>query len=148
MRRQKSVALYIESVRNGRAFMDALAECSRRKPVLVIKAGRTTAGTRATASHTGSMAGSDAVYDAAIRASGAIRVRTVDEMLDLCEGWMFTPPIQGNRVAIITNSGGPGVLAADLAEELGLSVAEPSPQDQAQLRTFLPGHCSLKIQST
>ncbi len=140
----KVVALYIESVTNGRAFMDALAECSRRKPVLVIKAGRTSAGTRATASHTGSMAGSDAVYSAAIRASGALRVRTVDALLDICEGFTRLPHLSGKKIIIVTNSGGPGVLTADHAEELGLNVAEPGPELQAQLRTFLPGHCSLK----
>lgn len=140
----KVVALYIESVTNGRAFMDALAECSRRKPVLVIKAGRTSAGTRATASHTGSMAGSDAVYDAAIRTSGAIRVRTVEEMLDVCEGFIQIPRLNGKKIIIITNSGGPGVLTADHAEEIGLSVTEPKPDLQLKLRSFLPGHCSLK----
>ncbi|MFA5837254.1 MAG: acetate--CoA ligase family protein [Bellilinea sp.] len=140
----KVVALYIESVANGRAFMDALAECSRRKPVLVIKAGRTAAGTRATASHTGSMAGSDAVYAAAIRASGALRVRTVDALLDVCEGFTRIPHLDGKKIIIVTNSGGPGVLTADHAEELGLSVAEPDSDLQSQLRAFLPGHCSLK----
>ncbi|MDR3573159.1 MAG: acetate--CoA ligase family protein [Anaerolineaceae bacterium] len=140
----KVVAVYIESVTDGRAFMDALSECARRKPVLVIKAGRTSVGRRATASHTGSMAGSDAVYDAAIRASGAIRVRSVEALMDVCEGFSQTPPVGGKKLLIVTNSGGPGVLAADLAEELGLNVAEPSAELQTQLRTFLPGHCSLK----
>lgn len=140
----KVIALYIESVANGRAFMNALAECSLRKPVLVIKAGRTSAGTRATASHTGSMAGSDAVYDAAIRASSAIRVRTVDALLDICEGFTRISHLNGKKIIIVTNSGGPGVLTADHAEEIGLSVAEPGPDLKSQLRTFLPGHCSLK----
>ncbi|MCX6054845.1 MAG: acetate--CoA ligase family protein [Chloroflexi bacterium] len=140
----KVVALYLESVANGRTFMNALAECSRRKPVIVIKAGRTSAGTRATASHTGSMAGSDAVYDAAIRASGAIRVGTVDAMLDICKGFIQIPHLSGKKIVIVTNSGGPGVLTADHAEEIGLSITEPGPDLQSQLRTFLPGHCSLK----
>ena len=140
----KVVALYIESVKDGRAFMEALSECARRKPVLVIKAGRTSVGRRATASHTGSMAGSDAVYDAAILASGAIRVRSVEALMDLCEGFTLTPPVCGKRLLIVTNSGGPGVLTADLAEEIGFNVAEPSAELQAELRTFLPGHCSLK----
>jgi acetate---CoA ligase (ADP-forming) len=140
----KVVALYIESVTNGRAFMNALTECARRKPVLVIKAGRTSAGTRATASHTGSMAGSDAVYDAAIKASGAIRVATVDALLDICAGFTHISQLNGKKIVIITNSGGPGVLTADHAEELGLNVAEPSPELKSRLRAFLPGHCSLK----
>jgi acyl-CoA synthetase (NDP forming) len=140
----KVVALYIESVRDGRAFLEALSECASRKPVLVIKAGRTLAGTRATASHTGSMAGSDAVYDAAIRVSGAVRVKSVEALLDLCEGFIYTPCVKGKKVIVITNSGGPGVLSADHAEEIGLNISEPGAKLQAELRTFLPGHCSLK----
>ncbi|NPV85361.1 MAG: acetate--CoA ligase family protein [Anaerolineae bacterium] len=138
------IALYIESVSDGRALMRALRVCSRKKPVVVIKSGRTAAGTRATASHTGSMAGSDAVYEAAIRASGAVRVRSVEELLDLCEGFISAPPVRGKRLAIVTNSGGPGVLAADRAEELGLLVDEPSASLQQEMRVYLPPNCSLK----
>ena len=140
----KVVAVYIESVRDGRAFMDALAACSAVKPVVVIKSGRTSAGKRATASHTGSMAGADAVYDTAIEQAGAIRVKTVEEMLDVCNGFVSLPPIRGKRVIIVTNSGGPGVLAADHAEESGMQINEPSESVKEALRTFLPGHCSLR----
>ena len=124
--------------------MDALAACCRAKPVVVIKAGRTGVGKRATASHTGSMAGSDAVYDAAIRQAGAIRVRSVDDLIDQCIAFSSLPPARGRRLLIVTNSGGPGVLAADQAEEAGLEVGEPSPAAQELLRQFLPAHCSLK----
>ncbi len=141
----KVVTVYIESVRNGRAFMEALAECAAAKPVIVIKAGRTDAGRRATASHTGSMAGSDAVYDAAIRACGALRVTGVEEMLDLCRAFVAVPSLpDGRRVAIVTNSGGPGVLAADRAAELGLEIPEPSPALKETLREFLPPIASLR----
>ena len=138
------VAVYIESVSDGRALMRALRACSRKKPVVVIKSGRTAAGTRATASHTGSMAGSDAVYEAAIRSSGAVRVRSVEELLDLCEGFISAPPVQGKRLAIVTNSGGPGVLVADRAEEVGLLVDEPGAGLQQEMRAYLPPNCSLK----
>lgn len=138
------VALYVESVSDGRAFMDALDGCSRVKPVVIIKAGRTLVGQRATASHTGAMAGSDAVYEAAIRQCGAMRVRSVDEMLDLCAGFASLPAVRGRRLAIVTNSGGPGVLAADRAEEAGLQVGEPSPEARARLREFLPAHASIR----
>ncbi len=111
--------------------------------MVVIKAGRTGSGQRATLSHTGSLAGSDRVYDAAIRQCGAIRVRTVEEMLDLCLGFTGLPPVRGRRVVIVTNSGGPGVLAADQAEEAGLEVAEPSPSLREHLASFLPPHCAL-----
>ena len=124
----KVVGLYIESVTDGREFMQAARECADRKPVIVIKAGRTQSGQRATLSHTGSMAGADIVYDAALRQCGAIRVHTIEEMFDLCKAFLYVPPLKGDRVAIVTNSGGPGVLAADRAEEVGLDVAAPSPE--------------------
>ena len=137
-------ALYIESVAAGRAFLDAVREFTRHKPLVVIKSGRSQSGQRATLSHTGSMAGSDAVYDTALRSCGAIRVRTVEEMFDLCKGFVSLPPIKGRRVAIVTNSGGPGVLAADRAEEVGLEISEPSPRLRERLRQFLPAHCALR----
>ncbi|MDY7076209.1 MAG: acetate--CoA ligase family protein [Chloroflexota bacterium] len=140
----KVVALYIESVTDGRVFMRAVRECTQHKPVIVIKAGRTRSGRRATLSHTGSMAGADAVYDAALRQCGAIRVHTIEEMFDLCKGFTNVPPPKGYRIAIVTNSGGPGVLAADRAEEAGLKVAEPSPALKKKLSGFLPAHCALK----
>jgi len=137
------VALYIESASDGQEFMQVMRECTARKPVVVIKAGRTQSGRRATLSHTGSMAGSDAVYDAALRQCGAIRVHTIEEMFDLCKALAHVPPLKGKRVAIVTNSGGPGVLAADRAEEVGLDVAEPSAAAKEEL-AFLPPQCALK----
>ena len=140
------VALYIESASSGREFMQAVGECAcaARKPVVVIKSGRTGSGQRAALSHTGSMAGADAVYDAALRQCGAIRVHTIEELFDLCKGLLYLPPVRGRRVAIVTNSGGPGVLAADRAEEIGLDVAEPGPTTKKKLSEFLPAHCALK----
>jgi len=138
------VALYIESASGGREFMRALRGCTARKPVIVIKAGRTQSGRRATLSHTGSLAGADAVYDAALRQCGAIRVRTIEEMFDLCKAFVHVPRLRGRRVAIVTNSGGPGVLAADRAEEAGLDVAEPGPATKEKLAEFLPAHCAFK----
>ncbi|MGD2176676.1 MAG: acetate--CoA ligase family protein [Anaerolineae bacterium] len=146
----EAVALYIESTSDGRAFMEAVSACTRRKPVVVIKAGRTRAGKRATLSHTGSMAGADAVYDTALKQCGAIRVQTIEEMFDFCKAFAgvransSVPISTGRRIAIVTNSGGPGVLAADRAEEMGLNVAEPSPALREALRGFLPTHCPLK----
>lgn len=161
----KVVALYIESTDDGRAFMEAVRACTRNKPVVVIKAGRTGAGQRATLSHTGSMAGADAVYDAALAQCGAIRVHSVEEMFDFCKAYSslnahaLSKPHTGDRrgrrpgrprdgrrlrIGIVTNSGGPGVLAADRAEEVGLDVAEPSAAVQEALRDFLPGHCALR----
>ncbi|MEA3376491.1 MAG: acetate--CoA ligase family protein [Chloroflexota bacterium] len=147
------VALYIESTGDGRAFMEAVHACAQQKPVVAIKAGRTRAGQRATLSHTGSMAGADAVYEAALGQCGAIRVHTVEEMFDFCKVMTGVRGVErltgrgdgtASRVAIVTNSGGPGVLAADRAEEMGLEVAEPGPAVRSALREFLPGHCALR----
>jgi acyl-CoA synthetase (NDP forming) len=140
----EAVGLYIETVTDGRAFMQAVRGCTRHKPVIVIKAGRTRSGQRAALSHTGSMAGADAVYDAALRQCGAIRVQSIEELFDLCKAFLHVPRWGGRRVAIVTNSGGPGVLAADRAEEVGLDVAEPSPGLKKRLSKFLPAHCALR----
>jgi acetate---CoA ligase (ADP-forming) len=138
------VALYLETVSDGRAFMQAAVDCVAVKPLIVIKSGRTESGQRATLSHTGSMAGQDAVYDAALRQCGAVRLHTVEELFDLCKGLTMLPPPAGERVLIVTNSGGPGVMAADRAEEIGLDVAEPSPAARQALAQFLPPHCAFK----
>ena len=144
------VGVYIETVSDGRGFMAAAARCAARKPVIVIKAGRGESGQRATLSHTGSLAGSDAVYDAALRQCGALRVDSAEELFDLCRGFAGMPQgIKGRRiamrcVAIVTNSGGPSILAADRAEALGLTVAEPSPAIREKLAAFLPPHAALK----
>lgn len=138
------VALYIESVSDGREFMEAVRECTQVKPLIVIKSGRTESGQRATLSHTGSMAGADAVYDAALAQCGAIRVNSVEEMFDVCKALAWLPPIQGDKVAIVTNSGGPGVMAADHAEGIGLDIAEPSAAVREKLAAFLPPQCALK----
>ena len=139
----KAVALYIETVSDGRAFMAAAQRLTRIKPLVVIKAGRSISGQRATLSHTGSMAGSDAVYNAALHRCGAIRVDTIEEMFDLCRGFVSLPTVNGRRLVIVTNSGGPGVLAADRAESEGLTLDEPSQQLTNELASFLPPVCSL-----
>jgi acyl-CoA synthetase (NDP forming) len=138
------IALYIENITDGREFMEQLKEAARVKPVVVIKSGRTGAGQRAALSHTGSLAGSDAVYDAVFQECGAIRVETLDELFDLCKGFSYLPAVGGRRLAVVTNSGGPGVMAADQAEGLGLEMAEPDPALQEALRSFLPSHAGFK----
>ncbi len=138
------IALYIESIKDGREFMEALQDAASAKPVVVIKAGRTNVGQRATASHTGSMAGSDNVYEAAFKQSGAVRVNTIEEMIDLCTTFIACKSMDGDRVVIVTNSGGPGVLAADRGEEVGMDMAEVSPEMIDTLKTFLPPFCGFK----
>jgi acetyltransferase len=138
------IALYIESVSDGRRFMEAMHACTQRKPVAVIKAGRTEAGQRATLSHTGSMAGADRVYDAALKQCGALRVQSVEEMFDFCKAFVSVPSSLGRRVAIVTNSGGPGVMAADRGEEVDLEISQPGSGVREQLSDFLPKHCALE----
>lgn len=135
--------LYIESVPDGRRFLEAVRAFTRVKPLVVMKSGRSTAGGRATLSHTGSMAGADEVYDAALREAGALRVASLEEMFDLCKGFVSLPPVKGRRLAIVTNSGGPGVLAADRAEREGLATPEPSPALRERLRGRLAPYCAL-----
>ncbi|MFC2108379.1 acetate--CoA ligase family protein [Candidatus Bipolaricaulota bacterium] len=139
----KVVALYIETVSDGRRFMEAARKLSAVKPLVVIKSGRSKSGERATQSHTGSMAGTDVVYEAALAQCGAIRVAGIEEMFDLCRGFVHLPRIHGKRVAVVTNSGGPGVLAVDAGDRAGLEIAAPSPDLRARLADRLPPVCSL-----
>ena len=136
--------LYIETVTDGRRFLDAAARLAAVKPLVVLKSGRSEVGGRAALSHTGSMAGADEVYDAALRQCGAIRVEGIEEMFDLCRAFVALPAMSGRRMAIVTNSGGPGVLTADRAEAAGLSVASPSPELRARLQSRLPDVCALE----
>ena len=142
--RTRVIALYIEGVDKGRDFLHAAQAASRKKPVVAIKSGRTSAGTRAASSHTGTLAGVDQIYDAAFRKAGIIRVEGIEEMFDLCQAFSHCSLPNDKKVAIITNSGGPGILAADRAERLGLDVNEPSPSLQAQLKPCVSPHASLK----
>ena len=137
------VALYLETVSDGRRFMDAAARLTAVKPLVVIKSGRSESGGRATQSHTGSLAGADAVYDAALAQCGAIRVSGVEEMFDVCRGFVHLPVPRGRRVAVVTNSGGPGVLAADAGEAEGLTLDAPSAKLVGRLRDRLSPVCSL-----
>lgn len=139
----KVIAVYAENIRDGRAFMDILRETCRVKPVVIIKSGRTGSGQRAALSHTGSLAGADSVYDAAFAAAGAVRADSVEDMLDICKGLALLPEIRGEKLAIITNSGGPGVMSADACEKNGLLLPEPGAALKQELRGFLPAHAGL-----
>ena len=138
------IAIYIEGLDHGRDFLRVAREVALKKPVVAIKSGRTQAGTRAASSHTGTLAGMDQIYEAAFRKAGIVRVEGIEEMFDLCHGLSQCPIPQGPRVAIVTNSGGPGILAADKAERLGLDVAEPSETLKERLKPRLSPHASLK----
>lgn len=132
----KVIGLYIEAVEDGRQFMNSINACD--KPVLVVKAGRGQAGARATASHTGSMAGSDKIYGAAIKQAGGIRCRDVVELFDMARALAGQPPAQGNRIGIITNGGGLGILLTDACEANGLTIPKLSEETNKKIDNLLP----------
>jgi acyl-CoA synthetase (NDP forming) len=122
------ILLYIEGVRDGKRFPEALKRAASVKPVLIVKGGRGKAGTRATVSHTASLAGSQQVWEALVRQSGAINVSNLEDMIDLAVAFNFLPPATGRNLAVLGGSGGSSVLAADQCEEAGMEVIS-LPQD-------------------
>ncbi len=134
----QAILLYIEAVKDARKFMSAARAAARIKPVVVVKSGRMAQGAKAAATHTGALAGSDAVYDAAFQRAGVLRVSDLRELFDCAEtlGRVNSPP--GKRLAILTNGGGIGVLAIDRLVELGGIPAELTPDLKAKLDAVLP----------
>lgn len=120
----KSVALYIEGVGDGRRFFEGLKSLAGKKPVVVLKGGRTSTGVAAAATHTASIAGDARVFEAAVRQSGAVLAETVEELFDLAKVLGEQPSCRGNGIAIVTNGGGCGVIAADYCHELGISLPQ------------------------
>ena len=133
-----SILLYVESLSHHRKFMSAARAASRLKPIVVLKSGRSPAGTRAAASHTGAMAGEDAVYDAAFKRAGIVRVNTIGELFDCAELMAKQPRPTGSRLAVVTNAGGPGVMAADALSLYGLEPAPLEPETLEKLNKILP----------
>jgi acetyltransferase len=134
----RAILLYVESIKDARKFMSAARVAARAKPVIVLRAGRHSQGAKAAATHTGALAGSDAVYDAAFRRAGLLRVLDLDELFDTTETLGRLKPFPGNRLAILTNGGGVGVLAVDRLIDLGGTLAEISPETQKRLDAALP----------
>lgn len=138
----KSILLYIENLTNTRKFMSAARAVSRIKPILVLKAGKSSAGAKAATTHTGAMAGEDAVYDAAFKRAGIVRVPSIARLFDCAELMAKQPRPSGSRLAIITNGGGPGIMAADTLAEYGLEPAPIPEETMAQLNGILPPYWS------
>jgi len=132
------LTLYIESISDGPRFIAEANRVAQRKPVLALKVGRFASGQRAAASHTGAMAGQDAAYEAAFRKAGVFRAATSEEMFDWASALACCPLPQGRRMAVLTNAGGPGVIAADALEIHALSLAELSPETRQALASRLP----------
>jgi len=131
------ILLYLEDVKGGPAFVSALRAAAADKPVLVLKMGRTASGQAATASHTGALAGAHEAFRAACKQAGAIEVERVQTLFNAAIALAYQPLPRGNRIAILTNAGGPAAVAADAFEAAGLQMARPTPATQALLRSFL-----------
>src|SRR5262245_1720000 len=134
----RAILLYVESINDARKFMSAARAAARVKPVVVVKSGRHRQGARAAATHTGALAGADAVYDAAFRRAGLLRVLDLDELFAAAETLGRLRRVPGKRLAILTNGGGIGVLAVDRLADLGGTLAELSPETLARLDAALP----------
>lgn len=137
------ILLYVESFGNPRRFSELARSVGRRKPIVAVKAGRSSSGARAASSHTGALASSDAIVDALFRQSGVIRTQTLEELFDVATLLAHQPLPRGHRVAILTNAGGPGILAADACEANGLVVPALSETTRTALRAFLPSAASV-----
>ncbi len=137
-RTTRAILLYIESITDARKFLSAARAAARVKPVVVIKAGRHAQGAKAASTHTGALAGSDDVYDAAFHRAGLLRVYDLNELYDAAETLARTRPFRGDRLAILTNGGGIGVLAVDRLIDLGGTLAALSPDTVARLDGVLP----------
>ncbi len=137
-----SIVMYVENLTHIRNFMSAARAVSRVKPIIALKAGRTRAGSLAAASHTGALASEDAVYDAALKRAGVVRVKTFQELFDCAELLAKQPKTLGPGLAIITNSGGPGVMAADSMVDYGLEPVALKPETLQLLDGVLPSHWS------
>jgi acetyltransferase len=136
------ILLYVEGIRDARRFLSGLKAAARLKPVILIKSGRHEAGCKAAMSHTGAMVGGDNVFDAAIARAGVVRVYSINELFSAARVLANNYVVHKNRLAIITNAGGPGVMSTDRAEDVGIMMAELSPDSIDALNHALPVHWS------
>ncbi len=138
------ILMYLESFGNPRRFYRIARQLTRKKPIFVVKAGRTAAGARAASSHTAALAGTDLAADALMEQCGVMRAQTVEELFDYAMAFPRLPLPKGNRVAIISNAGGPAIILADACESLGLSVAELAPATQQAIRQRVPDEAAVR----
>ncbi len=139
----KVILCYIEDVVEGSRFMKVAKEVSKQKPIIILKSGASQAGAQAATSHTGALAGSDIAFESAFKQSGVLRARTMEELFDLAASFATQPIPKGSRVAIVTNSGGPGIITTDSIEANGLDMARFTKETISALREKLPEESSL-----
>ena len=140
----QQILLYMESIQNPENFRKLASRISKKKPIVALKAGRSAAGASAASSHTGSLAGADKAANALLKQSGVIREYSLKNLFSTAEVFSNSPIPNGNRVAIITNSGGPGIMATDAICESGLQIAKIADSTKEKLRSFLPAAASVK----
>jgi acetyltransferase len=140
--RTEHILLYIEGVRDGRGLVSSLRAAARVKPVILMKVGRHPAGSRAAVSHTGAIVGKDDVFDAVVRRTGAVRVRAMQDLVGAAQALAAHVHPSGERLAVVTNGGGPGVMAADRAADLGIELATLSPATIEAMHAVLPANWS------
>jgi acetyl coenzyme A synthetase (ADP forming)-like protein len=138
------ILLYMENFGNPQRFMQIARRVTRKKPIVAVKSGRTEAGARAASSHTGSLAGLDIAVDAVLGQAGVLRTDTLEELFDVAMLLANQPVPAGKRVGVLTNAGGPGIMASDACESRGLVLPPLSPETETALREFLPAEASVK----
>lgn len=137
------IVAYLEGISDGPRFMQVAREVTRHKPIIAIKSGTTSAGSRAVSSHTGTLAGSERAYDAAFKQVGIIRAGSVQELFDFAQAFARQPLLETDAVAVVTNAGGPGIMATDAIERAGLRLAALAPETKQQLQSALPPAASV-----
>ncbi|HMV32612.1 MAG TPA: acetate--CoA ligase family protein, partial [Gemmatimonadales bacterium] len=138
------ILMYVENFGNPRRFLEIARRVTRTKPIIVVKSGRSRTGARAASSHTGALAASDTAIDALLSQAGVLRAESVEELFDLAMAFGGQPLPRSRRVAVVTNSGGPGIIAADALEARGMTVAELDPVTVTRLRPLFPEEASLR----
>lgn len=139
----KVILCYIEDVSHGPEFLKVVGEATRKKPVIILKSGTSQSGALAASSHTGALAGSDLAYNTAFNRCGVLRVSSMSELFDLAISFVNQPVPKGDRVAIVTNSGGPGIIATDKVEAHGLQMARFTRETIEELRSYLPAEAGI-----
>jgi acyl-CoA synthetase (NDP forming) len=139
-----SILMYVENFGNPRKFLEIASRVTRKKPIIVVKSGRSRVGARAAASHTGALAASDTAIDALLSQAGVLRAASVEELFDLAMAFGGQPLPRSRRVAVVTNSGGPGILAADALEANAMTVADLDPATVTRLQPLFPEEASLR----
>ncbi|MDG5815430.1 acetate--CoA ligase family protein [Chitinispirillales bacterium ANBcel5] len=138
----KVIAAYLEDISRGQKFMKVAERVSKTKPVVVLKSGRTAAGAKAAASHTGSLAGADSAYTSAFERSGVVRADSIEHLFDIATAFAYQPLPKGDRVAVVTNAGGPGIMMSDALEMADLTMAKLDEETKSKLTSLLPAAAS------